>query len=83
MASIEDSGMIPNSPQNPSSGPLPREAVNPAALTPDQLAHLLGVGVETIRRHAAMGAPVSVEGRMNLVHYAAWLNRQLGKTDAD
>ena len=58
-------------------------AVNPAALTAAQLARLLGVPEETIRRHVAAGAPASADGRMNLVHYAAWLNRELASRDGD
>ncbi len=53
--------------------------VDPAALTAAQLARLLGVQEDTIRRHVAAGAPASVDGRMNLVHYAAWLNKCLEK----
>ena len=58
-------------------------AVNPAALTAAQLARLLGVPEETIRRHVATGAPASADGRINLVHYAAWLNKELARDDAD
>ena len=61
-------------------------AVNPAALTVTQLARMLSVPEETIRRHLAAGAPASVDGRVNLVHYAAWLNKELaslGENDGD
>ncbi len=58
-------------------------AVNPTALTTAQLARLLGVPEETIRQHVATGAPANAEGRMNLVHYAAWLNRELASRDGD
>lgn len=57
--------------------------VNPAALTVEQLAKLLSaaggrrVEAETIRRHIAAGAPTAADGRINLVHYAAWLVREL------
>jgi hypothetical protein len=37
----------------------------------------VGVGTvteELIRRHIAAGAPATADGRINLVHYAAWLN---------
>ena len=56
------------------------------ALAVDQLARMLGVPEETIRRHLAAGAPASADGRVNLVHYAAWLNRELassGENDGD
>lgn len=64
-------------------------AANPAALSAEQLARLLGVPVETIRRHVQDGAPTGHDGTLNLVHYAAWLNRRLvaaepeAKTDGD
>ena len=56
----------------PSNGP-----VNPAALTVEQLARMLAVPAGKVRDHVAAGAPVAADGRVNLVHYAAWLNRQL------
>lgn len=58
-----------------------QEAVNPAALTVAQAAKVLSavgngpVSEEAIRRHIAAGAPTTADGRLNLVHYAAWLNR--------
>ena len=61
-------------------------AVNPAALTIAQLARMLAVPEETIRRHVAAGAPASADGHVNLVHYAAWLNKELassGENDGD
>ena len=30
---------------------------------------------EAIRRHIASGAPTTADDRINLVHYAAWLNK--------
>ena len=61
-------------------------AVNPAALTIAQLARMLAVPEETIRRHVAAGAPASADGHVNLVHYAAWLNKEMassGENDGD
>ena len=61
-------------------------AVNPAALTIAQLARMLAVPEETIRRHLAAGAPASADGHVNLVHYAAWLNKEMassGENDGD
>ena len=55
-------------------------AANPSALTLAQLARLLSLPEETIRRHVEAGAPVAHDGTINLVHYAAWLNRN---DDAD
>ncbi|HUT57889.1 MAG TPA: hypothetical protein VNA25_08575 [Phycisphaerae bacterium] len=83
MATSEDSSMIPPPPADAPSAPGEPRAANPAALTAAQLARMLGVPEETIRRHVAAGAPASADGRMNLVHYAAWLNRELAKNDGD
>jgi hypothetical protein len=61
----------------------PPRLVDPTALTVEQTAQLLTAAgarhadVETIRRHIAGGAPVSAEGKVNLVHYMAWLMREV------
>jgi len=52
-----------------------RGAVNPMALGVGQLAKMLAVPEEKIREHVATGAPADRNGRINLVHYAAWLNQ--------
>jgi len=83
MATIADSSTIPQALAETPPAPGEPRAANPAALTPAQLARLLGVPEETIRRHVATGAPASADGRMNLVHYAAWLNKELAKDDGD
>jgi hypothetical protein len=75
--------MIPPSPGEGPSGPGGPGAVNPAALSVEQLARMLAVPQEVVRRHVAEGAPASTDGCVNLVHYAAWLNMELGKTDGD
>ena len=78
--------MIPPPPADGSSSPDAPGAVNPTALTAAQLARMLGVSEEAVRRHLAAGAPASADGRINLVHYAAWLNRELassGENDGD
>ena len=54
-----------------------RGAVNPAALTVEQLARAIGLPVETVHRHVAEGAPAGADGTINLIHYAAWLNKRL------
>ena len=64
--------------ENPDSS-----SVDPAALTVEQLAKMLAVPEETVRDHVAAGAPTHSDGRLNLVHYAAWLNRELRRTDGD
>lgn len=63
-------------------------SVNPASLSVEDLARLLSAGgkkvtVEKVREHVAAGAPVAADGTMNLVHYAAWLNRQMAEPDGD
>ena len=52
-------------------------ALNPAAVEPAALARALGVPEATVRAHIERGAPVAMDGTINLVHYAAWLNQQL------
>jgi hypothetical protein len=61
----------------------PPTAANPAALTVAQAARLLGVAEQTVRDHVAAGVPTAANGTINLVHYAAWLNRELKNNDAD
>lgn len=56
---------------NPEHGPL-----NPAAVGIPQLARLLGVPMDHLRRHVAEGAPTNANGTINLIHYAAWLNAE-------
>jgi len=56
---------------------------DPAALTIEQLATLLGMPVEKVRDHVADGSPTGPKGTINLVHYAAWLNRRLKEIDGD
>ena len=86
MTDSEDSARIVppvDTPPGQTGGP---GAVNPAALTIDQLARMLAVPEETIRRHLAAGAPASADGRVHLVHYAAWLNKEMassGENDGD
>jgi hypothetical protein len=44
---------------------------------------MLAVPEESIRRHVAAGAPAATDGSVNLVHYAAWLNKELARDDGD
>lgn len=54
--------------------------VDPAAMTPAQLARLLAkasghkITVAMIRRDIEAGAPTNPDGTLHLVHYAAWLS---------
>jgi len=61
----------------------PPARLDPAALTVAQLARLLGVAEQKVREHVDRGAPAGPDGRINLVHYTAWLNRQLKERDGD
>lgn len=58
-------------------------AANPAALTVEQLAKMLGVDAGLVRDHIAAGAPAGPGRKVNLVHYAAWLNKQMASTEED
>ncbi|MGE4157622.1 MAG: hypothetical protein AB7F75_00830 [Planctomycetota bacterium] len=64
-----------------------RDMQNPVlkvtAISADDLALLLSksagkaVSGDTVRAHVEAGAPVNADGTLNLVHYAAWLVREL------
>ena len=64
-----------------------RDMQNPVlkvtAISADDLALLLSksagksVSGDNIRQHVEAGAPVNADGTLNLVHYAAWLVREL------
>lgn len=57
--------------------------VNPAALSLANAARLLSaaggqaVTVETLQADITVGAPTNVDGTLNLVHYAAWLVKEM------
>jgi hypothetical protein len=57
--------------------------VNPLSLTVEELARLLSaaggrkVGPEQVQADIDAGAPALPGGRVNLVHYAAWLMREV------
>ena len=70
--------MSKNGEENLSEG-----VMDPAALTVELLAKMLQIPAEKVREHIAAGAPVAPDGRLNLVHYAAWLNRRLKELDGD
>lgn len=60
--------------------------VNPNRLTVDQAARLLSaasprpVTVAMLRADVDAGAPTNADGTINLVHYAAWLAREMGRS---
>ena len=53
-----------------------RRGPDPARLTAAELARLLRVPAEAVRRHLDAGAPADPDGRIGVVPYAAWLNQQ-------
>jgi hypothetical protein len=64
-----------------------RQSLSPTSLTPVEVARLLtrvggqSVSVETIQADVAAGAPANADGTINLVHYAAWLVREMTNHD--
>ena len=55
--------------------------LNPMALSADQAAKTLRVPPEWVRSDIDCGAPTNADGTLNLVHYAAWLNKTLKEDD--
>jgi hypothetical protein len=61
--------------------------LNPSALTLADAARLLArvggqaVSVEMLEADIAAGAPTNADGTINLVHYAAWLLKEMGRAD--
>ena len=59
--------------------------LDPNRLTPEQAAKLLSaaakvrVPVEQIVADLEAGAPQNPDGTMNLMHYAAWLVKEMGR----
>ena len=58
-----------------------KSGLNPAALQPKDAAKALGISEDMLRADIDVGVPTNPDGTVNLVHYAAWLNREIGKTD--
>ena len=58
--------------------------LNPQSLSPQQLARVLvaagaaSITAASIEADVAAGAPTNADGTLNLVHYAAWLIKELG-----
>jgi hypothetical protein len=67
--------------------PVAEDALNPNALTVPQVVRLLkragsaAVTEEMIRADLAAGAPANPDGTINLVHYAAWLVKEMAGGD--
>lgn len=56
--------------------------LDPTAMTAEELAGVFTsagkkIAAEQIRRDVADGAPTNADGRLHLVHYAAWLAGQI------
>ena len=61
-----------------------RKSIDPKALTISDAAlllHRLGAKVteEDVSDDVADGAPTNADGTLNLVHYAAWLLKEMGR----
>ena len=62
-----------------------RDQLNPTALPIDGAAMVLTkvggrlVTVEMLQADGADGAPLNADGTLNLVHYAAWLAKEMGR----
>jgi hypothetical protein len=61
--------------------------VDPNRLTPEQAAKLLSaaakvrIPVEQIAADLDAGAPRNADGTLNLVHYSAWMVKEVGRGD--
>lgn len=64
-----------------------KPALNPTSLTVADAARLLArvggqpVTAEMLQTDLADGAPANADGTINMVHYAAWLVREMGSRD--
>lgn len=69
------------------SEPMPSASARPNALSLSDAAKLLSktggrlVTVEMLQKDIDAGAPVNADGTISIVHYAAWLVRELGSGD--
>ena len=79
MSTSADSSRIAAPPETDGAA----RAVNPAALSVKQVARMLGIPAQKVREHVEAGAPTGPQGTVNLVHYVAWMNRELARTDGD
>jgi hypothetical protein len=62
-------------------------SLNPLALRIEDLAHILSVlgsqpiTVQMLQADIDAGAPTNPDGTINIVHYVAWLVREMGRGD--
>lgn len=67
----------------------PKPQLNPAAMPLRDAARLLAkvggqpVSEEMLRGDIDAGAPTNPDGTINLVHYAAWLVKDMGRSAGD
>ena len=79
----EESRKIPASPATPQRPMAGQPAVNPMALSVEEVSRLLSAAggkrimAEHVQGDLDAGAPVGADGKINLVHYAAWLVREV------
>ena len=63
-------------------------AVDPQRLSIDQAAKMMAtafkrrIEAEKVRQDVEDGAPTNGDGTLNLVQYAAWLAKQMGRSDS-
>jgi hypothetical protein len=71
----------------PDNNQSPRPPLNPTALSVTDAALVLSraggtsVTESMIREDIAEGAPTNADGTLNLVHYAAWLVKEMASAD--
>jgi len=65
--------------------PVKQGQLNPKAIAPEDLTRLLtaaggaSIDVDDVRADIDAGAPSNIDGTIDLVHYAAWLVRQVAE----
>lgn len=65
----------------------PHPAMNPLRLRPADAARVLSaasgqaISVTKLEQDVLLGAPTNADGSLNLVHYAAWLVKEMGRGD--
>jgi hypothetical protein len=53
--------------------------IDPIRLTVEDAAKLLSISPEQIALDVEAGLPTNSDGTINLVHYAAWLIKEMGR----
>jgi hypothetical protein len=54
-------------------------SIDPNRLTVEDASKLLSVSPEQIAQDVEAGLPTNPDGTINLVHYAAWLIKEMGR----